>query len=97
MEILKELNGNCLVLKLVGRLNSMTAPLFEEEIKAVDGVEKLVLDLEELDYISSAGLRVLLVAEKKMMAVGELVLINVQDAVREVLDITGFSSMLTIN
>lgn len=79
-----------------GRLDTLTSPKLEEELKLA-GVEKLVFDLEKLDYISSAGLRVMLGAQKTMMAQGEMELRHVSQIVREVFDMTGFSSFFTIS
>lgn len=97
MEIRKNKNGNELVLSLSGRLDSVTAPLLEDELKtALCGVEKLTFDLAALSYISSAGLRVLLFTQKSMPSAATVRLINVCPAVKEVLDITGFSDILTV-
>lgn len=78
-----------------GRLDTLTSPKLEEELK-LSGVEKLIFDFEKLDYISSAGLRVMLGAQKTMMAQGEMELLHVSPVVREVFDMTGFSSFFTI-
>lgn len=82
---------------LEGRLDTTTAPMLEESIKAnIEDVEKLVFDFEKLEYISSAGLRTLLSAQKTMNKQGEMLVKNVSDAIMEVFDITGFSDILTI-
>ena len=87
-----------LFLKVSGRLDTTTAPDLEECIRGnLKDAEKLVLDFEELDYISSAGLRVLLSAQKVMNRQGEMVLKNVPDSIKEIFDITGFSDILTID
>lgn len=97
MEIIKERSGAALTLKLRGRLDTATAPELESELKGcLDGVQSLTLDLEELEYISSAGLRVLLSAQKTMNKQGAMVVRNVRQIVMEIFDITGFSDFLTI-
>ena len=84
-------------LALVGRLDTVTATELETEISAIlPTVESLVLDMEKLEYISSAGLRVILKTQKEITKKAGLKLINVSDDVREVFDITGFSDFLTI-
>lgn len=84
-------------LVLTGRLDTMTAPELEAEISALlPTVQSLTLDMEKLDYISSAGLRVILKTQKALEKKGGLKLTNVTAAVREVFDITGFSDFLTI-
>lgn len=97
MTIEKNLEGNQLTLKIAGRLDTTTAPDLEAEITSmIDGIEQLVLDLADLEYVSSAGLRVILKAQKEMNANGSMKLINVNDSVLEVFDITGFIDILTI-
>ncbi|MDO4219490.1 MAG: STAS domain-containing protein [Synergistaceae bacterium] len=97
MKIYSENKGSTLCLTLSGRLDTSTAPQLETEIKnSLDGIEKLELDFAGVDYVSSAGLRVLLSAQKTMQKQGELVLRNVPDVVMEVLEITGFVDILTI-
>ena len=97
MLIKKEREENTLIVKITGRLDSASAPECEAEILPVEeGVDELILDLERLDYISSAGLRVLLLAQKEMMTKGEMKVIHVQETVLDILDITGFTSILTI-
>ena len=97
MTIEKISNGTELNLKVVGRLDTTTAPELEKEISEnIAGVEKLVLDFCELDYLSSAGLRVLLQAQKTMNKQGEMILRNVNETVEEIFDVTGFSDILTI-
>ena len=82
---------------LEGRLDTMTSPSFEEKIsKVVDDAEKLIIDLSDLLYISSAGLRVLLGATQQMEGKGRLIVRNPNQAVREVFDLTGFSRLFTI-
>ena len=95
MNINKELTGTALTLTVSGRLDTLTAPMLEQEIKARCGdITELTLDFQELQYISSAGLRVVLGAHKVMK--GNLVVKNVNEVVMEVFDVTGFSDILTI-
>lgn len=97
MEMLKKQNGSALHLALQGRLDTTTAPQLEETLKAsLDGVTELILDFAELKYISSAGLRVILSAQKTMNKQGSMKLCHVNSDVMEVFEITGFSDILTI-
>ncbi len=97
MTITKSLNGTEVTLSVAGRLDTTTAPQLEEEIKGcTDGATLLTLDFEALEYISSAGLRVLLSAQKVMAKQGSMVVKNVNDTVMEVFEVTGFSDILTI-
>lgn len=97
MTIDKKLNGTELTIALTGRLDTITAPQLENELKAsLDGVEKLALDFAELDYLSSAGLRVLLAAQKTMNKQGSMVVRNVNETIAEIFDVTGFCDILTI-
>ena len=97
MTIDKQLDGKKLTMKLSGRLDTMTAPELEAEVKSsLDGVEELVMDFSELEYISSAGLRVLLAAQKVMNEQGEMKLVGVNDIIMEIFEVTGFSDILTI-
>ena len=97
MTINKIANGTSLTIALEGRLDTTTAPDLEKELKSsLDGVTELVLDLEHLDYISSAGLRVLLSAQKIMNKQGSMKVIHVNDMVNEVFEVTGFSDILNI-
>ena len=97
MEIIKNTNGETLTLNIVGRLDTTTAPELENELKAsLEGVNDLVLDLVDLDYISSAGLRVLLAAQKIMNKQGSMVIVNAKPEIMEVFEITGFTDILTI-
>ena len=97
MKINKTQNADTMNIALEGRLDTTTAPELEAELKAsLDGVSELVFDMEKLDYISSAGLRVLLSAQKAMMKKGEMKLIHVDETVMEIFDVTGFSDILTI-
>ena len=97
MTIEKNLNGTELNVKVVGRLDTTTAPDLEKEIMdSVEGVTKLVLDFEALEYLSSAGLRVLLQAQKTMNKQGEMVVRNVNETIAEIFEVTGFADVLTI-
>ena len=89
-------NGKALF-ALAGRLDTTTAPDFEKELKeSLDGVSELTLDFAGLDYISSAGLRVLLSAQKAMNKQGGMKLKNVNETIMEIFEVTGFSDILTI-
>ena len=97
MTIEKNLNGTELTVSIVGRLDTTTAPQLEAEFKqSVNGVEKLVLDFAALEYLSSAGLRVLLAAQKVMNKQGEMIIKNVNDTINEIFEVTGFIDILTI-
>ena len=97
MTINKKQDGTALVIELEGRLDTMTAPQLEAELKeAMPDAESLILDFSKLDYISSAGLRALLSAYKVMSAKGGMKVTHVNEIVREVFDVTGFSYILTI-
>ena len=97
MTIEKNLNGTELTVTIVGRLDTTTAPQLEAEFKQnINGVEKLVLDFAALEYLSSAGLRVLLAAQKVMNKQGEMVVRNVNETISEIFEVTGFSDVLTI-
>ena len=97
LKIIKEQNDKNLVVALDGRLDTTTSPSLEEELKAtLPSVEDLVFDLTKLEYISSAGLRVLLSAQKTMNKQGSMVVKNVSEEVKEIFEVTGFSDILTI-
>ncbi|MBO6128108.1 MAG: STAS domain-containing protein [Pseudobutyrivibrio sp.] len=90
-------NGASLVLALEGRLDTSTAPQLEEKVNgSIEGVSDFEFDFSKLEYISSAGLRVLLSTQKTMNKQGKLVIKNVSDEVMEIFDVTGFSDILTI-
>ena len=95
MDIVKNANGEALEVVLKGRLDTTTAPELEAALE-LDGITDLVLDFEGLEYISSAGLPVILAAQKKMSAQGKMVIKNVNDTIKEVFEITGFIDILTI-
>ena len=85
------------IITLSGRLDTLTAPDLEGEVQQIkDGLEELVFDFSDLEYISSAELRVLLAAQKIMNAHGTMKVINVNEIVNEIFDVTGFSDILTI-
>ena len=97
MTIEKNLNGTELNVKVVGRLDTATAPDMEEVLKeSFEGITKLILDFEGLEYLSSAGLRVILQAQKTMNKQGEMVVRNVNETVTEIFEVTGFYDILNI-
>lgn len=97
MTIEKTLEGTNLTLALSGRLDTTTANQLEAEIKnGIEEIDSLVLDFTRLEYLSSAGLRVLLLAQKTMNKQGKMVIVGVNDTIKEVFDITGFAGILTI-
>ena len=97
MMIEKNVNGAVVTLKIKGRLDTSTAPSLEAAVDGcVAGVQELILDCTALDYVSSAGLRVILKAQKLMNAQGVMKLTGVNETVMEVFDITGFADILTI-
>ena len=97
MNITKTQNGTALTIALEGRLDTTTAPELEKEMKdLLPAATELTMDFSKLDYISSAGLRVLLSAHKVMAPKGGMKVTNVNDIVREVFDVTGFIDILNI-
>ena len=97
MTINKNVSGTTLTIALEGRLDTTTAPELEKELKdSLSNMEALVLDFSGLDYISSAGLRVLLSAHKQMSARGGMKVTHVNEIVNEVFEVTGFSDILDI-
>ena len=96
MNINKIPQGEELTVEIEGRLDTSTAPQLEGELADLAGVKKLVMDFVKLEYISSAGLRVLLATQKRMNAQGEMVITHVNETIMEVFEITGFSDILTI-
>ena len=97
MTIEKKTDGTQMMITLAGRLDTTTAPQLEAELKAgLDGVEQFVLDFEKLDYLSSAGLRVLLAAQKIMNKQGSMVVRHVNETIAEIFEVTGFCDILTI-
>ena len=93
MQINKDQEGNKLTLAPIGRVDTITSPELEAAV-VLDGIDELVFDLAQVDYISSAGLRVLLSSQKKM-AGKSMKIVNAKPAVKEVFDITGFSDIFT--
>ena len=97
MTIEKKINGEALTLIVSGRLDTQTAPELENELDTVlSGLKDLTFDISNLEYVSSAGLRVILKAQKAMNAQGSMKLTGVNDSIMEVFDITGFLDILTI-
>ena len=97
LNIEKKTNGTELTVALTGRLDTTTAPELEKELKEnLDGVTALVIDMAALEYISSAGLRVLLSAQKIMGKQGEMKVTHVNETIMEIFEVTGFSEILTI-
>ena len=97
MNIVKTKQDNALTVALEGRLDTTTAPELEAALTdELDGVAALTMDLEKLDYISSAGLRVLLSAQKRMMKQGGMKVTHVNETIMEIFEVTGFSDILTI-
>lgn len=97
MVINKNVEGKNMTIALDGRLDTTTAPQLEAELKeSIDGIEKLVFDFGNLGYLSSAGLRVLLSAQKTMNKQGEMVITKVNETIMEIFEVTGFVDILTI-
>ena len=97
MQINKIQEGTALLIKLGGRLDTNTAPELEAEVnRSIDGIEQLTFDLKDIEYISSAGLRVLLYAHKRMSGKGDVKVTNVNETVMEIFEVTGFSDILDI-
>ena len=97
MEIRKETNAGTLNIAISGRVDTTTAPALENELKdSYDSCEALVLDFKDVKYISSAGLRVLLSAQKVMSKKGGMKLVNVSRDIMEIFEVTGFTDILTI-
>ncbi len=97
MDIIKTTEGTVLNLALEGRLDTTTAPQLETELKgSMDGVTELNMNFEKLEYLSSAGLRVILTAQKTMNKQGKMVIRHVNETIREVFEVTGFIDILTI-
>ncbi len=97
LNINKTIQNGDAVLVLEGRLDTITAPELERELKeSLEGVSTLTLDFEKLEYISSAGLRVLLAAQKLMAKQGGMKLCHVNETIMEIFEVTGFSDILTI-
>ena len=97
MNIIKTTEGTTLNLALEGRLDTTTAPQLQAELKdAMDGITQLNMDFEKLEYLSSAGLRVILAAQKTMNKQGKMIIRHVNETIHEVFEVTGFTDILTI-
>jgi len=97
LNISKNISAGNACFALEGRLDTVTAPELEKELKAsLEGLTALTFDFAKLEYISSAGLRVLLSAQKVMSKQGEMKLVNVNETIMEIFEVTGFSDILTI-
>lgn len=97
MIITSELNGKELNIKLEGRLDTMTAPELEQELKGkLEGVNNLIIDMSDLEYISSAGLRTLLFAKRELYGKGTVKVTGANDMVMEVFEVTGFVDILDV-
>ena len=97
MNISKTKNGDELVLKIEGRLDTNTSPELEKELDLMDGTEKVILDFENLEYLSSAGLRIILLIQKLTFANnGSLTIKNVNKTIKDVFNITGFSNLINV-
>ena len=97
MNIEMKRNAEVTTIEITGRLDTTTAPVLDKMINEdIEGTKDLILDMKGLEYISSAGLRVLLSAQKKMMKIGSMKVINVCESVMEVLEMTGFADILVI-
>ncbi|MBR0414071.1 MAG: STAS domain-containing protein [Clostridia bacterium] len=97
LEIKKTIEGEKASFALSGRVDSVTAPQLEQAVmSSINDVTEITLDMKDLDYISSAGLRVLLAAQKQMNNQGKMTILNVNETVMEIFDVTGFSDILTI-
>lgn len=95
MEIRKTMNGNQLTVQLDGRLDTVTSPILEKELD-LNEVRELIFDLSGLQYISSAGLRVLLICQKQMNKQGRMAVKNVKPEILEIFEMTGFDGILSI-
>ena len=97
MTINKQIEGDKMTVAVAGRLDTTTAPELDEELKSsIEGIKELVIDFSDLEYISSAGLRVLLSAQKIMNTQGSMKVTGSSEVVLEVFEVTGFSDILTI-
>ena len=97
MQITKTLNTDALTIAISGRIDTLTAPQLDAEIQGkLDGVKSLTIDLKDVEYVSSAGLRIFLTAQKIMNKQGKMVVKNASSAIKEIFDVTGFSDILTI-
>ncbi len=97
MTITQDKNGSSLTLHIAGRIDTKTAPELEQTVReALEGLTELTFDLKETSYISSAGLRILLIAQKQMNKQGKMTVTNANSDLMEILEVTGFTDILTI-
>lgn len=97
MTLSKTVDGEKLTIAIIGTLDTATAPKLEEEVMAsTKGIHSLVLDLAQLEYVSSAGLRVLLKAQKMMNKQGDMIIVNASETIKEVFELTGFIDILKL-
>lgn len=97
MEIIKKITDKELTVEVIGRLDAVSSPSLEAAInESITEITSLIFDFKKLDYISSAGLRVLLIMYKKMQVFGTMKLVNVSPEVMEILSMTGFLDFITI-
>ena len=96
MIIDKNTIDNEIIIKIEGRLDTNSSPDLEKELDNLNGTESVTLDFEKLEYISSAGLRIVLILQKKMQTQGSLIIKNMNETVKNIFDITGFSDILNI-
>jgi anti-sigma B factor antagonist len=96
LNIDKQQNGSVLSITLSGRLDTTTAPMLDDDLKDLSSITSLSLDIKDLEYMSSAGLRVLLMSQKQMRDHGEMFVKYPQDSVMEIFEVTGFTDILTI-
>jgi anti-sigma B factor antagonist len=97
MQITKTISDDALTIAITGRIDTLTAPQLDAEIQGkLDGIKNLTIDLKNVEYISSAGLRIFLTAQKIMNKQGSMVVKNASSAIKEIFDVTGFSDILTI-
>ena len=97
MTLTKNQQGSALEIAVEGRLDTMTAPELEKELKdCLKGVKELIFDFGKLEYVSSAGLRVLLIAQRSMEYGGKMRVRNANELIREVFEVTGFADIITV-
>ena len=97
MTIEKQVTGSAMTIKVIGRLDSVTSPQLEEVTKnELEGITDLTFDFSELEYISSAGLRVILISQKTMNVQGKMKVTGINQEVRDIFEVTGFAEILTI-
>lgn len=97
MQITKTISDDALTIAITGRIDTLTAPQLDAEIQGkLDGIKNLTIDLKNVEYISSAGLRIFLTAQKIMNKQGSMVVKNASSAIKEIFEVTGFCDILTI-